>query len=94
MSAVKNLFFDELQRSVAPALPSAFPASGHPTPTALPPRFVFILTMNGKPLSVYANEPTALRDLTLMQEGDKRDGLSERYQSTYAVKLMRVDYTS
>lgn len=86
MSAVKNLFFDELQRSVAPA---RFPASGHPSPNALAPRFVFILTMNGKPLSAYANEPTALRDLTLMQEGDTADG----YQSTYAVKLMRVDYT-
>ena len=86
MSAVKNLFFDELQRSVAPA---RFPASGHPSPNALAPRFVFILTMNGKPLSVYSHEATAQRDLVTMQEGDARDG----YQSTYDVKLMRVDYT-
>jgi len=51
---------------------------------------VFILTMNGKPLSVYASEATAQRDLTVMREGDVRDG----YQSTYAVKPMRVDYTT
>lgn len=86
MSAVKNLFFDELQRSVAPA---RFPASGHPSPDALAPRFVFILTMNGKPLSAYAKEETAQRDIALLTEGDKREG----YESIYAIKLMRVDYT-
>lgn len=86
MSAVKNLFFDELQRSVAPA---RFPASGHPSPDAIPPRFVFILTMNGKPLSAYAKEETAQRDIALLTEGDKREGC----ESIYAIKLMRVDYT-
>ena len=80
MSAVKNLFFDELQRSVAPGLPS------FSTPSL---RTVFILTMNGKPLSVYSNPKTAERDMATMQEGDARDG----YQSTYTIKEMRIDYT-
>lgn len=45
--------------------------------------------MNGKPLSAYANEATAERDIVLLTEGDKREGC----ESIYAIKLMRVDYT-
>jgi hypothetical protein len=94
MSAVKRQFFELLMQQPgnyasvprdAVVLPSA-----HPTASPQPPRHVFILTMNGKPLSVYASEATAQRDLTVMREGDVRDG----YQSTYAVKPMRVDYTT
>ena len=77
MSAVKNQYYDISH----PGMPAALP---------LLPRFVFILTMNGKPLGAYANEPMALRDLALMKKGDERDG----YQSIYAVKLLRIDYTT
>jgi hypothetical protein len=94
MSAVKRQFFELLMQqpgnyASVPRDAVTFPASGHPSPDALPPRFVFILTMNGKPLSAYAKEETAQRDVALLTEGDKRDG----YESTYAIKLMRVDYT-
>ena len=82
MSAVKSLFFDELQRSLHPARSPAIPSS----PTL---KSVFVLTMNGKPLSIYAHEPTALRDLTLLREGDERDG----YGDVFFIKEMRIDYT-
>ena len=86
MSAVKSLFFDELQRSLHPARSPATPSASSPSA----PRSVFVLTMNGKPLSIYAHEPTALRDLTLMREGDERDG----YDNVYFIKEMRIDYTT
>ena len=88
MSAVKSLFFEELQRSLAPARSPAFPSLPSAAAPAL--RHVFILTMNGQPLSVYAHETTALRDLTLMREGDERDG----YDNVYFIKEMRIDYTT
>jgi hypothetical protein len=93
MSAVKRQFFELMMQpgnyASAPRDAVTFPASGHPSPNALAPRFVFILTMNGKPLSVYTKEETAQRDMATLREGDARDG----YEATYQIRMMRVDYT-
>ena len=52
--------------------------------------------MNDKPVSVYAHEITALRDLTLMREGEEQ--MQARYPgcpaSVFFIKEMRIDYTT
>lgn len=94
MSAIKREFFDLTHQGIparsSPSLPS-LPSPGSPgSPGSLPfPRHVFILTMNGKPLSVYYSLATAHRDMETLRQGDARDG----YHSTYALQEMGIDYT-
>jgi hypothetical protein len=58
---------------------------------AKPPKSIFILTMHGKPLSVYANEDTAQFDLRTLNESEE---LFPASKEIFRVVEMRVDYTT
>jgi len=57
---------------------------------AKPPKSIFILTMHGKPLSVYANEDTAQFDLRTLNESEE---LFPASKEIFRLVEMRVDYT-